>query len=109
MRVSRDARSGDSLDTLSFLGGTAAFASSALISLTKRVFSATSATRRSFCDDAWDRLSILACVSGDGPCLQLRATMRAIESHAPFVIRRLLVSMSWPPTKSVIYRSHQLQ
>src|SRR5205809_8028023 len=101
MRVSRDARRGDSLDTFSFLGGTAAFASSALISLTKRVFSAISSPRRSFCDDACDRLSILACVSGDGPCLQLSATMSALESHAPFATRRLLVSEYGPASQSV--------
>src|SRR2546427_7244816 len=58
MSVSRDARSGDSPDTLSARAGTFTRASSRLISLTRRVFSATSCINRSRWDDAWDRLSI---------------------------------------------------
>src|SRR5438034_10946364 len=57
MSVSRDARSGDSPDTLSARAGTFTRASSRLISLTRRVFSATSCINRSRWDDAWDRRS----------------------------------------------------
>src|SRR2546430_12309098 len=49
---------------LSAFAGTLAFASSRLISLTRRVFSATSCIRRSRSLDACDRLSIRACTSG---------------------------------------------
>src|SRR5213593_1166887 len=89
MSVSRDARSGDSPDTLSARAGTFTLESSRLISLTSRVFSATSCINRSRWDDAWDRLSIRACTSGDGPCLHPAATSSAMGSHAPRDRRRL--------------------
>src|SRR3979409_1029618 len=90
MRVSRDARSGDSPDTLSWRAGTFTLESSRLISLTRRVFSATSCISRSRWDDAWDRLSSRACTSGDGPCLHPAATSSAMGSHAPRTRRRQL-------------------
>src|SRR2546426_3988060 len=90
MSVSRDARSGDSPDTLSARAGTFTRASSRLISLTRRVFSATSCINRSRWDDAWDRLSMRACTSGDGPCLHPAATRSAMGSHAPRTRRRQL-------------------
>src|SRR3989442_113671 len=90
MSVSRDARSGDSPDTLSARAGTFTLESSRLISLTSRVFSATSCINRSRWDDAWDRLSIRACTSGDGPCLHPAATRIAMGSHAPRTRRRQL-------------------
>src|SRR5881409_2369076 len=82
--------SGDSPDTLSARAGTFTRASSRLISLTRRVFSATSCINRSRWDDAWDRLSMRACTSGDGPCLHPAAMSSAIGSHAPRARRRQL-------------------
>src|SRR2546422_2351146 len=106
--VSRDARSGDSAaPTFSRFDGTATVASSLLISLTRRVFSATSCIKRSFSDDACDRLSILACTSGEGPCLHPAATSSARGSHAALVASRLLVNMSLkPPTVAGCPASH---
>src|SRR5207237_6503663 len=92
--VSREARNGDSAaPTFSRFAGTATVASSLLISLTSRVFSATSCIRRSLSADAWDRLSILACASGEGPCLQPAAMSRARGSHAAPAARRLYLNM----------------
>src|SRR5438034_4537089 len=92
--VSREARNGDSAaPTFSRFDGTATAASSLLISLTSRVFSATSCIRRSLSADAWDRLSILACASGEGPCLQPAAMSRARGSHAAPAARRLYLNM----------------
>src|SRR5437764_13185711 len=92
--VSREARNGDSAaPTFSRFAGTAALASSLLISLTSRVFSATSCIRRSLSADAWDRLSILACASGEGPCLQPAAMSRARGSHAAHAVILLCLNM----------------
>src|SRR5437899_7562121 len=92
--VSRVALNGDSAaPTFSRFEGTATVASSLLISLTSRVFSATSCIRRSLSADAWDRLSILACASGEGPCLQPAAMSRARGSHAAPAVRRLCLNM----------------
>src|SRR5207245_6703693 len=93
-RLSRDARSGDSAVILSAFAGTLAFASSRLISLTRRVFSATSCIRRSRSLDACDRLSIRACTSGVGPCLHPAATSRASGSHATLTAGRLVGTIS---------------
>src|SRR5205085_4428743 len=90
MSVSREARSGDSPEILRARPGTFTLEISRLTSLTRRVFSATSCIRRSRSLDACDRLSMRACTSGDGPCLQADATSNARGTHAPRARRRLV-------------------
>src|SRR5256885_1499303 len=90
MSVSREARNGDSAEILRARPGTFTLEISRLTSLTRRVFSATSCIRRSRSLDACDRLSIRACTSGDGPCLQPAATSNARGTHAPRGRRRLV-------------------
>jgi len=90
IRLSRDARSGDSRDTRSCLMGARTFASSALISLRNRDWSASSWTIRSRCWATRFSESSLAWTSGVGPCLQATAATSAIGSQARRAAERLV-------------------